>query len=143
MSIRLFFRHLNRLGRLPLTEKSLFAEALFFLFAAKLLLLFIPFRHCIWLLSTEQKAHRPVDMVQLGQLKKAIHRTRWLAFWKNKCLVISVASRWMLQRRHIASLLSLGVTFDENKKLKAHAWLRADEFYITEKDGDYVELFHF
>lgn len=129
--------------RLDSQEQLLFLEALFLVFAAKLLLLVLPFRHCRKILSDERSRNEKPEAGQLVQIKKAIYRTRWLAFWKNQCLVMSIASRWMLQRRHIASLLSLGVAFDENKKLIAHAWLSTADFHIVDKGSNYYELFRF
>ncbi len=134
---------LKKFSTLPFLEKQLFLEALFFLWAAKILLLILPFKHCLVLASNKQHTYKKPNPEQLKQLKKAIHRTRWLTFWKNQCLVMSLASRWMLQRRHISSLLSLGVAFDEDKKLIAHAWLKTDEFYIVEKGDHYLELYYF
>ncbi|QIP13921.1 lasso peptide biosynthesis B2 protein [Spirosoma aureum] len=128
---------------LPIREKLIFLEALFFVYAAKILLLILPFKFCVRILSTKKQNYENPEIEQLKQIKKAIHRTRWLSFWKNQCIVMSIASRWMLQRRHIHSLLSLGVAFDENKKLKAHAWLKTGEFGIVEKGGNFHELYNF
>lgn len=134
-------KKLKKFSVLPIQEKQLFIEALFFSFAAKILLLVLPFKHCISISSGKRGNYKKPTGDQLNQIKKAIHRTRWLTFWKNQCLVMSMASRWMLQRRRIPSQLLLGVTFDENRKLKAHAWLRTDEFDIVEKGGNYHELY--
>ena len=134
---------LNRFGRLPFQEKQLFVEALFFSFTAKLLLLILPFTYCVKILSGKQYKQQKPELEELRQIKKAINRTRWLMVWKNQCLVMCIASRWMLQRRHINSLLSLGVAFDGDKKLQAHAWIRAHDFDIVEKGGNYHELYYF
>ncbi|QHV96964.1 lasso peptide biosynthesis B2 protein [Spirosoma endbachense] len=134
---------LIKYNELPIKEKLLFLEALFFVFLAKILLLFLPFKLCVSILSVNKKNYETPELEQLKQIKKAIRRTRWLSFWKNQCIVMSIASRWMLQRRHIHSLLSLGVAFDENKKLKAHAWLRTGEIGIVEKGGNFHELYNF
>lgn len=137
---------MNRLRKfvnLPIVEKRLLLEATLFLFAAKVLLIILPFKHCIKLLSFGEVENRDPELVQLMYIKKAIHRTQWLMFWRNKCIVMCVASRWMLRRRQIPSSLSLGVVFDEDKKLKAHAWIKAGDFHLVEKDGNFYELFHF
>lgn len=134
---------LKRFGELPFQEKQLFIEALFFSFAAKLLLVMLPFTYCVKILSTKIHNLEKPDLEMLKQIKKAVHRTRWVIVWENQCLVTSIASRWMLQRRRIASLISLGVAFDGDKKLKAHAWISADDFDIVEKGGKYHELYYF
>lgn len=138
-----FMKRLLIFTALPFQEKQLFMEALFFLYAAKILLLILPFRYCLKFLSNKRCKQENISEQQLWLIKKAVHRTRWLAFWKNECLVKSLASRWMLQRRQISSLLSLGAAFDQDKKLIAHAWLSINEFEIVEKGGSYYELYQF
>ena len=128
---------------LPVADKWLFTEALTYVVVAKILLLFIPLNQCITLITNKPYKKEKPSIEQLKQLKKAIHRTRWFMFWKNQCLVMSVASRWMLQRRCIPSVLLLGVTFDKEKNLIAHAWLTSNDFHVIEKDGDYHELYYF
>ena len=128
---------------LPVADKWLFAEALLYVFVAKIVLLFVPLSRCVALVTNERSNAEKPSVDQLRQVKKAIHRTRWFMFWKNQCLVMSVASRWMLQRRGIPSVLLLGVTFDKEKNLIAHAWLTSNDFYVIEKDGDYHELHYF
>ncbi|WP_162794076.1 lasso peptide biosynthesis B2 protein [Runella rosea] len=121
----------------------LFMEALLFSYAAKVLLLVLPFKYCQKFVSNDKCKRTELDVRVLKQIKKAVYRTNWLAFWDNKCLVMSLASRWMLQRRRIPSHISLGVAFDENKNLIAHAWISANEFDVIEKGGDYHELYQF
>ncbi len=84
-----------------------------------------------------------MDLEYLKRIKSALHRANKLAFWKNICLVQSVAARWMLQRRNIASQFSLGVAHDKNKKVIAHAWVKVLDFEITHKGNDYKELINF
>lgn len=84
-----------------------------------------------------------IDIEHLKRIKTAVNRANKLAFWKNLCLVQSVAARWMLQRRNIASQFSLGVAHDENNKLIAHAWVKVLDFEITPKGLDYKELINF
>ena len=134
---------IRRFGEVPFQEQQLFMEALLFSFAAKLLLLMLPFAACVKILSAKSHNQEKPQLETLRQIKTAIHRTRWVIVWENQCLVTSIASRWMLQRRRIASLISLGVAFDADKKLKAHAWIKANEFDIVEKGGKYHELYYF
>ncbi|RPA66615.1 lasso peptide biosynthesis B2 protein [Cyclobacteriaceae bacterium YHN15] len=121
-------------------EKKLFLESVFFLFLAKGVLLVFPFKTCInWM--PEIINEKPVDNKLLEQIKTNIARTNRLAFWKNQCLVKSMAARWMLQRRDISSQLAFGMMLDESKKPIAHAWIKVKEFEIVAKDQDYVELY--
>ena len=84
-----------------------------------------------------------IDLEYLKRIKTAVNRANKLAFWKNICLVQSVAARWMLQRRNIASQFSLGVAHDNNNKVIAHAWVKVLDFEITPKGLDYKELINF
>ncbi|GAB2552000.1 lasso peptide biosynthesis B2 protein [Spirosoma aerophilum] len=136
-------RRLKKLWQLSFQEKQLFAEALFWVFLAKALLLCIPLKRCLELVKMNKTAGNQPTSDQLRQVKKAIYRTRYIMFWPNQCIVMSVASRWMLQSRHIHSSLFLGVRFDTNRKLTAHAWLTAHDYYIVEKNGNYHELYYF
>lgn len=51
--------------------------------------------------------------------------------WQSKCLVKALTAQIMLKQRKISSTLYLGVAKDEQKKLKAHAWLRCGMDIIT------------
>ena len=136
-------RRLGKFVALPLYEKMLFMEALLFSYAAKVLLLVLPFKYCQKFVSNDKCKRTEPDVRVLKQIKKAVYRTNWLAFWDNKCLVMSLASRWMLQRRRIPSHISLGVAFDEKNNLIAHAWLKTCEYEIVDKGGNYRELYQF
>lgn len=132
-----------KFGKLPIQEKLLFVEALLFSYSAKVLLLLLPFKYCLKFVSNDNCKHIEPDVWELKQIKRAVYRTNGLAFWDNKCLVMSLASRWMLQRRRIPSQISLGVAFDEKNNLIAHAWLQTSEYEIIDKGGNYHELYQF
>jgi hypothetical protein len=111
--------------------KLLCLEAWIFQLIVGLLLKIIPFRK-IPVLFSNPGSHGSDSPLITMQVKQA-----------NQCLIQSLAARWMLKWRLIDSQLSLGVTYDKNKKMIAHAWLKAGDFEIVEKDGDYTELFNF
>jgi hypothetical protein len=132
--------------RLPILEKTLFAEAVAFLFYAKLLLCVLPFKDCVKKLKILPPATISVDLNEVQVINQAISRANKLAFWKNKCLVSSFAARFMLSRRNIASKLYLGLRFENDTQLKmnAHAWLMVEDFFVTPKGNDgYKEIFRF
>ncbi|GAT63210.1 lasso peptide biosynthesis B2 protein [Paludibacter jiangxiensis] len=132
--------------RLPTREKTLFAEAVAFLFYAKLLLFVLPFKDCIKQFKILPPVSVPVDLNEAQVIGRAISRANKLAFWKNRCLVSSFAARLMLSRRNIASVLYLGLRFENDTQLKmnAHAWLMVGELLVTPKGSDgYKEIFRF
>lgn len=129
-----------RFRKLPLREKMLFGEALFFVYSAKVVSALLPFKYCIRMMSKDLKNESPTDQEFLLSLKDALLRTENLIFWKNACLVQSIAAKWMLNRRNIQSTLFFGFNFDEEKKFIAHAWVQADDIEIVAKGGEYAEL---
>lgn len=50
--------------------------------------------------------------------------------WESKCLVQALTAQRMLKSRGISTTIYLGVRKDENE-MKAHAWLRCGEYYVT------------
>ena len=55
--------------------------------------------------------------------------------WESKCLVRALTAQRLLTEKGIDSTMYLGVGYDENKKMVAHAWLRAGRMYVTGGDG--------
>lgn len=122
-------------------QRWLLAEAVTFLFSAKVILLLLPLKTVMKTKLSHNKRFRQSDHNELKKIKWALHNADRMALWKNRCLVTSIAGQWMLQRRGIPSQLFFGVAKGENKELRAHAWLMSDSFEIVEKDGDYRELY--
>ena len=125
----------------PAREKQLFLEAVFFMYYVKILLIFLPVKSCFRFFENQPADPIARDALLLDQIKKSGRRANHLAFWKNVCLVQSMALRWMLQRRNIQSTLYLGATIGQQRKFIAHAWLKADDYEVVEKAGNYVELY--
>lgn len=121
-------------------EKTLFAEALILETAVGLLLKIIPFRLIPRLFASHHSAALSLQPEVPGLIKKAIRRASWVSPWRNKCLVSSLAGRWMMNRRKIKTQISLGVTKEGAGKIIAHAWLRSGDYEIVPRNGEYVEL---
>lgn len=134
---------LKKIIQLPYQEKILFLEAVFFLFFSKLFL-WLPFKYCIKQLDSADSLPEKGDTILLKKIQVAVARANKLAIWQNICLVKSFAARFMLQRRQIGSIMYLGLQFKNNKELVAHAWLIANEVYVTPKGRTrYKEIFCF
>jgi hypothetical protein len=134
---------LKKIIRLPHEEKTLFIEAVFFLFFSKVFL-FLPFKYCIKQFDSRDALPEKGDPIFLRKVQLAVSRANKLAFWQNICLVKSFAARFMLERRQIASVMYLGLQFTNNKELVAHAWLIANGVYITPKGRtQHKEIFSF
>lgn len=128
--------------QLPLHLKLLLLEAILLVFSAKFLLVILPLKTVMKFSGQKTSATKNTnpDRQELSEIKKVLTYTQMISFWRNKCLVQSIAGRWMLQRRGIVSRISFGVKLDKDHKLIAHAWLNADNFEIIEQGGDYQEL---
>ena len=50
--------------------------------------------------------------------------------WESKCLVQALTAQRMLKKKGISSTIYLGVGKSGNE-MKAHAWLRCGEYYVT------------
>lgn len=134
-------RWIPKFLKLSSEEKELLAEAVFFLFFSKVLL-FLPFRTCIKRLKPANSQNGKPEAIELRKIQTAVRRANKLACWKNICLVKSFAARFMLQRRNIGSVMYYGLQLKDGKKLIAHAWLVADNLYITPKGSvEYKEIF--
>lgn len=136
-------QRLKKFGKLSLNEQLIFSEALFLQLSVGLLLKVIPFKWIPKLYPNPSRLNPDASRLIPEQIKKASQRAAAISPWKNKCLVQSLAARRMLQRRKISSLLSLGVKSRPNKRMIAHAWLKAGDIEIVEKSGDYYELYIF
>jgi len=134
------FRILSKFLALPRWRKRLTSEAIFFLYYAKFLLLVVPVKRVISLKVCRRKTKRDNGQADLTAIRQALGDADRLSFWKNRCLVRSLAGRWMLQRRGLGSQISFGVKHDDAGRLTAHAWLKSGDFEVVGKDGDYVEL---
>lgn len=63
--------------------------------------------------------------------------------WESKCLVQAMTAQKLLRKYNIKSTLYLGVRKSGNE-LKAHAWLRCGEYFVTGGDGSrYKEVAKF
>ncbi|TFG90083.1 MAG: lasso peptide biosynthesis B2 protein [Candidatus Atribacteria bacterium] len=125
-------------------EKMLFFESLLCQLVTGLLLKVIAFKRIPRLfVGPQQAVSGQQSSMILVQIKAATQRASRISPWRNKCLVQSLAARLMLSRRKIKSQLSLGVSTGGDRKMIAHAWLKAGDFEVVEKRGDYLELYLF
>jgi hypothetical protein len=135
---------ITKFCRIPLNQKILVVEAIYFLLASKLLLMIFPFRICKQIFRKNELLDNQPNTQTLKEIRIAVERANKIAIWKNVCLVKSFAARFMLQRRGIASSIYLGVTITNETKLAAHAWLISGGVYVTPR-GNFAfrEIYNF
>lgn len=122
-------------------------------------------------LRPAEALRQQADRATLVKVGRAVARADRLACWENRCLVKSVAARFMLQRRRIGSVLCMGLQLKEiepraqraqralraeeleqpakpgmrskpEKALVAHAWLESGGVFVTPRgDKAFKEIF--
>lgn len=130
MPMLLKFLHLTWLQRARLVE------ALYNLALARLTLVLVPFNRLAARLGEPQRQSPdtltpPAQAAQARSISWAVTTMSRLVPWDSACLAQAIAAKWMLQKRGLASTLYLGVAYDQNKKMLAHAWLRCGDIYVT------------
>ncbi|HPJ60889.1 MAG TPA: lasso peptide biosynthesis B2 protein [Bacteroidales bacterium] len=131
---------INRFFRLQAPRRRILVEATLFQYAAKLLLLLLPVRTVLKTSLHSQRRIANEDAIVLPDIKWALNSAARYTFWKNKCLVQSIAGRWMLGHRGISCRLSFGVKYDEERRLLAHAWLKSGDYEVVDSADDFHEL---
>jgi hypothetical protein len=126
---------IKTLTALPIKTKLLFIEALFTSGWVKFCLTIFPFNSVVrWLGTTNTESSIEADnesLVLRRQIKTAIDLCRKYAPWRTECYTMSLTGRIMLTRRKLPSTLYVGFMKDEEGKYKGHAWLRANDLYIS------------
>lgn len=72
------------------------------------------------------------DSKKILQVKKAIRRINKLPIGKNRCLVLSLVGRKMLDRRKIDSILIIGTQNNADAPDFGHAWLVSNGIEVVE-----------
>jgi hypothetical protein len=120
---------------LPFKTKLLFIEAFFTSGWVKFCLTIFPFNHVMsWLGTVNIESSTEANdesLVLRRQIKTAIDLCRKYAPWRTECYTMSLTGRIMLKRRKLPSTLYVGFMKDETGKYKGHAWLRANDTYIS------------
>lgn len=126
---------LNTLTALPFKTKLLFVEALVTSGWVKLCLTFFPFKRVMgWLGTVNQESvtgQQDQTLALRREIKSAIDLCRKYAPWRTECYTMSLTGRIMLSRRNLSNTIYIGFKKDESGKYMGHAWLRANDLYIS------------
>ena len=135
----------RKLLSLSFNGKKLLMEAWVFQLAAGILLKTVRFKKIPHYFRNPPADLNPqsVNEVFLQNVKEVIVIAGRYSLWHNRCLVQSLAARWMLCRRGMPSRLSLGVAKDKNGKTIAHAWIIAYNIEIVNRNGNCLEMLTF
>jgi hypothetical protein len=140
--LRLIRRLLRRFGQVDNRRRGLLAEAVTYLFAARLALIFIPFprlaRHLgTFVPPTDPRVLQTKAVATDGQallaedIGWAVTRAARYVPFRAVCLPQAMAARVMLRRRGVESVMHFGAAKGTEKPLDAHAWLDAAGVEVT------------
>jgi len=125
---------LSTIRRLSGAEWLLLAEAAVTLAAARVAVLFVPFRTLARRLGTPMRetpeTPGDADRATLRRVAWAIDAIGRRAPWRCKCLERAFAANRMLHRRGLASTLYFGIARRDGG-VAAHAWVRSGDYYVT------------
>lgn len=86
--------------------------------------------------------HPPIQLneiqrKQVQQIKTIVNGVSKRTPWESKCMVQALSSKWLLKHYAIPSTIYYGVIKDSSQpgKLKAHAWLKIGEEFVSGKAG--------
>jgi hypothetical protein len=140
--LRLIRRLLLRFRQIDNRRRGLLAEAVAYLFAARLGLIFIPFprlaRHLGAFVPpadvsvSQGQAATTQDHARLAEdIGWAVTRAARYVPFKAVCLPQAMAARVMLKRRGVQSVMHFGAAIGTDKPLDTHAWLDAAGVEVT------------
>jgi len=133
------FRRLKKYIELPGSEKKLFSEALRLTLWIRIVTFFLNFNRYVSKLGIPHKESfinpSPDQKKIIYKVFRAMRRSSIYLPFNSSCLIDAVVAKLMLNTRSIESTFYLGVTKDNTKQLKAHAWLRCGETIITGRRG--------
>ena len=140
--LRLIRRLLFRFGQVDNRRRALLAEAVAYLLAARLALIFIPFPRLARHLGSFVPPSDPravavrtaaaADDTQVAQeIGWAVTRAARYVPFRAVCLPQAMAARVMLERRGVKSAMHFGAAKGADKPLDAHAWLDAAGVEVT------------
>lgn len=116
-------------------DKVLLLEALLLTGIARVIMLLIPFQKYKRYIGTHnEETPYETDINHYETIKKvawAVSSISRYTPWESKCLVQALTAQRMLKKRRISSTLYLGVAKDGGDGLKAHAWLRCGQIFVT------------
>lgn len=139
---RLIRRLLVRFGEVDNRRRALLPEAVLCLLAARLALIFVPFRRLGRRLgafvppadtrAAEVRAAATPEQARLAEaVSWAVTRAARYVPFRTVCLPQALAARAMLKRRGVRSVMHFGAAVGRDKPIDAHAWLDAAGVEVT------------
>jgi hypothetical protein len=114
-----------------------FMEAWCFLHFAKLVILLIPFRKIAsWMGRLQVESTHDLHYTEIPvKIEYAVRRASRYTLHKSKCYDQALTAKALLGQSGLPATIYFGLAKENDKKLKAHAWVRCGNFIITGKAG--------
>jgi hypothetical protein len=132
---------LRRITRMPHSRRVLLIEAVFWLAAARIALVAVPFRNLAErfgaVCSPRQAAlatpgkQSDSELSIAREVGWAVTRAARYVPFRAVCLPQAIAAKAMLDRRRVASVMHFGVAKNVDGPMDAHAWLDAGVVEVT------------
>lgn len=131
---------INKFVKLPINKKILLIKACFITALTRIVIVLLPFKFYKSFLGNNKKEH-PISPLNT-KVYRDLHEIRWAILtvskytpWKSLCLVQALTCKIMIRKYNLKTTIYLGVN-NKNRELKAHAWIRCGDMYITGGNGD-------
>lgn len=136
-----WFRLLRHWQVISWLDRSLFIEAVWLSFWARMTVLFLPWSFVVrWMGEPLQisPGSADVDSELLQRIGRTVRRVERRVPWQSRCLIQAMSAKTMLSRRGIAGTIYLGllrVSENDEEEFKSHAWLRCGSRFVTGRKG--------
>jgi len=125
------------------TQRNLFIEAYFWLFISRVLIIFFSFKSIAKLIGNSMETSPEIlekdKLLSAQKTGRVIKKACLYTPFRSLCFEQALTVKFMLNRRNISSTIYFGVAKDSPENLRAHAWTRAGNYYVTGNKGK--ELF--
>ncbi len=135
----MMFKQIKKYCSLDKTERKILNRTFFWLIYAFVLVRLIPLK---WFNSILGEYNNVVEVTlntkQLQLIfvvKKNIRRVKKHLPWKVKCFEEAITAKKLLEMVNIKSTLYLGVRKGSKQTLKAHAWLKSGDKFVSGEKG--------
>lgn len=133
------FKKIKKYYSIEPTERKILNRTFFWLIYAFILVRFIPLRwfsSCLGDFNRETEIKLDDKQIHLINLfRKNLRRLKKALPWQVKCLEEAIAGKKVLINYDIKTILYLGVAKEGEQNLKAHAWLKIGDQFITGEQG--------
>ena len=71
------------------------------------------------------------QLIIISRVQLAIARMHRYVPWNTECYTQALTAKYLLRRRGVPSLLTIGFKKDESGEVQGHAWLTINEWVVT------------